>query len=291
MRRKDNTTAYLLLIPALLLFGMFTLYPFLYGLFISLHRWDGFSDMVFIGFSNYQRVLGDPDFANAFKNNVLYAVGSVTGKITLSLIIALLLNRSFRGLTFFRGVFFVPVVLSFIAVGSLWQRIYDPVLGILNVFLLKTSIISEPILWLADPTLAIWSLVMVDIWKWAGYHAVLFLAGLQTIPADLYEAASVDGANRFSKFIYITVANLKSILLMNITIALMGAFSVFDLVHIMTRGGPYKSTEVMLTYMYTKTFDASNSNFGFGSSVAYLLFVIILVITVVQSRAMNKAEE
>jgi len=132
-------------------------------------------------------------------------------------------------------------------------------------------------------------LVAVDIWRWAGYHAVLFLAGLQTIPSDYYEAADIDGANMIQKFFRITIPMLKPIILMNTTIALMGAFSVFDIVFVMTRGGPYRSTQVVLTYMFERSFTGTGTNLGVGSAIAYLLFIVILIITVFQTRSMNKS--
>jgi ABC-type sugar transport system permease subunit len=277
-------------LPALLLFGLFLVYPFFYGVYISFHQWDGFSPKKFIGFGNYVRALRDTLFRDAVWHNILYAFGSVTGKMILSLTIALLLHHVIKGTTFFRAVFFVPVVLSYMTVGALWTRIYDPILGFIDTFLIRIRIITEPILWLADPKLAIWSLVIVDIWKWTGYQAVLFLAGLSTIPDELYESASIDGANWWDKFAGITLPQLRSISLMNLTISLMGAFSVFDLVYVMTKGGPYNSTNVMLTYMYNKTFSSSNTNFGFGSAIAILLFIVILVITMIQTYMMNKED-
>lgn len=288
--KRINFEAYLLLAPALILFGVFILYPFVFGLGISFLKWDGFNPMKLVYFDNYMKALKDPAFIAAIGHNTQYAVGSVVGKIFFAFLIALLLNRKFSGQTFFRAIFFAPVVLSFVAVGALWQRLYDPILGIINLFLQGVHLIDEPIQFLADPRLALWSLVIVDIWKWTGYHVVLFLAGLQTIPEDLYEAGSIDGANWWQRLIYITIPQIRSITLLNITIALMGAFSVFDLVYVMTKAGPYQSTNVILTYMYEKTFASSSSNFGFGSSVAFLMFVIILLITVVQTKVMSKAD-
>lgn len=288
--KKDNAAAYMLLSPALVLFSVFTFFPFLYGFFISFHQWDGFNDLKFVGLSNYIGIFKDEQFYGALAHNALYAVGAVAGKVSIALVIALLLNRKFKGVTFYRGVFFTPVVMSFVAIGVLWQRMYDPILGLLDMFLMKTRLISQPIEWLGDPKLALWSLVMVDVWKWVGYHIVLFLAGLQTIPSDIYESSDIDGANSWQKFRYITFPQLAPITLLNITISLMGAFSVFDLVYIMTNGGPYNSTNVLLTYMYNITFGGSDSNFGYGSSIAYILFAIILVITIIQTKIMNRQE-
>ncbi|MCL2472729.1 MAG: sugar ABC transporter permease, partial [Treponema sp.] len=183
--------------------------------------------MKFIGFSNYVRALTDKDLYAAVFHNIQYALGTVTGKLILSFFLALLMQKSFRGVTFFRAVFFVPVVLSTTTVGVIWARIYDPVLGLINAFLIHSNIISTPIPWLSEPKLAIWSLVIVDLWKWIGYHTVIFLAGLTTIPDELYESASMDGANYLQRLFYITLPQIRGVILMNMTIALMGAFSVF----------------------------------------------------------------
>jgi ABC-type sugar transport system permease subunit len=279
-----------LLLPLIILFGAFTVYPFLYGIFISLHQWDGFGTQKFIGLNNYIHALTDKALYAAAIHNVQYALGTVTGKLLFSFLMALLMQRVFRGVTFFRAVFFVPVVFSTTTVGVLWGRIYDPILGLLDNFLMKIGIISEPILWLGEPKLAIWSLVIVDLWKWIGYHTVIFLAGLTTIPDELYESASIDGANALHKVFFITIPQMRGIILMNMTIALMGAFSVFDIVYIMTKGGPYKSTEVILTYMYNQTFEAGNTNYGYGSTIAMLLFLIILCITIIMNRQINRED-
>lgn len=285
--KRNNIAAYFFLSPAILLFGIFTVYPFLYGLFVSLNQWDGFSDMKFIGLRNYAGILKDELFYGAMSHNAIFAVSSTIGKVGAALFIALLLNRKFKGVTLFRGIFFTPMVISCVAIGVLWQRIYDPNLGLLDMFLMKTGVFKQPVEWLADPNLALFSLVIVDMWRWTGYHIVLFLAGLQTIPRDVYESSEIDGTTRWQQFRYITLPQLSSITLLNITISMMGAFSLFDLVYIMTKGGPYHSTNVLLTYMYDITFGGTDSNFGYGSSVAYILFAMILVFTVIQTKIMN----
>jgi ABC-type sugar transport system permease subunit len=288
LARKQNLVAYLLLSPLIILFGAFTVFPFIYGIFISFHQWDGFGTQKFIGLNNYIQAFTDKALYAAAIHNVQYALGTVTGKLLFSFLLALLMQRGFKGVTFFRAVFFVPVVFSTTTVGVLWARIYDPVLGLLDNFLMKSGIISEPILWLGEPKLAIWSLVIVDLWKWIGYHTVIFLAGLTTIPDELYESASIDGANALQKIVFITIPQLRGIILMNLTIALMGAFSVFDIVYIMTKGGPYKSTEVILTFMYNQTFEGGNTNYGYGSTIAMILFLIILCITIIMTRIINR---
>jgi ABC-type sugar transport system permease subunit len=285
--KRQNINAYILLLPLLILFGLFTVYPFVYGVYISFFSWDGFGIKKFIGFENFKRTLTDRLFFSAAFHNIEYALGTVSGKLFFSFCLALLMQRTFKGITFFRAIFFIPVVLSTTTAGTIWLRIYDPILGLLNTFLLKIRIIAEPIQWLGEPKLAVWSLVIVDLWKWIGYHTVIFLAGLTTIPDEFYESASIDGANYLKKLFHITIPQLRGIIIMNLTIMLMGAFSVFDIVYVMTKGGPYKSTEVILTFMYDKTFGAGATNYGYGSSIAMLLFVIILAITLTMNRFMR----
>lgn len=279
-----------MLLPALALFITFICYPMFYGFFISLNRWDGFSDMKFVGFQNYLGIFKDQLFYNSFLHNVIFALGSVFGKVVLALLIAILLNRRFKGVTFFRGVFFTPVVISFVAIGLLWQRLYDPNLGLIEQFLASLKLIKEPVGWLADPKIALWAVILVDIWKWTGYHTVLYLAGLQTIAKELYESAEIDGANAWQQLWYITLPELRPVTIINVTIATMGAFSVFDLVFMLTNGGPFNSTHVMLTYMYQITFGGSDSNFGYGSAVAYIVLAIIFAISLVQSKIMTQDE-
>lgn len=285
--RKDIAMAYVFLLPALLLFSVFILYPIIYGFYISLNKWNGFGPMKFIGFNNYANILKDNLFYVSLLHNVIYAVLSVVGKVVLGLLLALLLNRSLKGMSVYRGIFFTPVVISFVAVGILWQRIYDPNIGLIDGLFQSLGLMHTPIDWLGDPHLALFSVIIVDIWKWTGYHTVIYLAGLQLISHDFYESADIDGATRLQKLRFITIPQLRQMTIINVTIASMGAFSVFDLVYIMTHGGPYQSTSVLLTYMYNITFASSNSNFGYGTTVAYLLFVIILVISILQTKAMN----
>jgi raffinose/stachyose/melibiose transport system permease protein len=287
-RKLRNTlTAYMLLFPALILFLIFVLIPFIYEFWISLHQWDGFGEMKFIGVHNYVALVKDTQFYSALKHNLLYALGTVTGKVFFALVIALLLNGAFRGVVFFRTVFFLPAVMSFVAIGILWQWIYNPSFGMLDAILTHLGIIKIPIQWLGQSKTALLSLIIVDIWRWTGYHMVLFLAGLQNIQKDLYEAAEVDGASPIQKLFYITLPQLKTITLLNITISAMGAFNVFDIIYVMTDGGPYNSTNVLLTYMYKQTFGASN-DFGYGTTIAFALFLIILIITFIHIRIVEK---
>ncbi len=284
--RNDYLSGYILLLPALVLFGAFIVYPLLYGFFISLNQWDGFGPMKLVGFSNYAGVFKDELFRISLLHNIEYAVVSVAGKIVLSLFLATLLNSKIRCLTFFRAVYFTPVVISFMAIGLMFQLLLDPNVGLVNTLLMKLHVIGEPIMFLGDEKIALLTIIGVDIWKWVGYQTVVFLAGLQTISGELYESGDIDGASGWQKFRFITLPLLKPVTIINVTLCVMGAFSVFDLVFVMTNGsgGPLNSTHVLMTYMYKITFGGTDSNMGYGSTVAYILFAIILGISIIQSR-------
>jgi ABC-type sugar transport system permease subunit len=179
----------------------------------------------------------------------------------------------------------MPVVISFVVVSILWAWLYNPQFGLINQ-LLKTLGLEWMILdWLGDPKIALWSLMVVDIWKWYGFHLVIFLAGLQTIPTELYEASSIDGASRWQNFLNITLPLLKPVMLVNVTISLMGAFNVFDIPYIMTEGGPGNSTLVMALHIYIRGFKFYK--FGYAASMNYILMAIVTIVSAIQMRLMS----
>jgi raffinose/stachyose/melibiose transport system permease protein len=275
----------LLLLPALLLFLVFTFYPVIVGFYYSMLEWDGFSKATFVGFGNYQRAFLDKFVWQSLSHNVYYAFMTVIGKLALGFFLAVLLNQKLKGITFYRTALFLPIVLSFVAVGILWTWIYNPVFGLFNALLGKLGFPTN-IAWLGDARFALISLVTVDIWKWFGYHMVLFVAGLQNISGDLYEAAKVDGATRMQSFRRITLPLMMPILMINMTLATMGAFNVFDIVYVMTNGGPYHATEMIMTYTYTQAFQFHS--FGYGAAISYLLLAFIAIVTFIQIRIMRR---
>lgn len=275
----------LLLLPALILFFVFTLYPIIIGFYYSLLNWDGFSEPEFIGFGNYARALGDPYVWQSLLHNAQYAVFTVAGKVVLGFFLALLLNQRLKALVLYRTSMFFPVVLSFVAIGILWSWIYNPVFGLIN-HLLNSLGFHVQIAWLGDPKYALMSVITVDVWKWFGYHMVLFLAGLQGIPSDLYEAARVDGASRLQSLLKITLPLMMPIVIINVVIATMGAFNVFDIIYIMTQGGPYHATEVIMTYTYQQAFHFRS--FGYGSAISYVLLLLVGTVTLIQLSFMRK---
>lgn len=289
---KDTIVGILFSFPALCLYFLFTIFPFFYGFYISLCKWDGFNAPKFTGIQNYVAIFHDAKVFEALSHNVIYALGTVVVKLIFAFLIALILNKKLRGITVFRTILFTPVVISFIAIGAVWTWIYNPTQGILNRILEAIGCMDSqnPIAWLGDPKFALIAVMIVDVWKWLGYHIVLFLAGIQTISEDLYESARIDGANGFQCMRYITIPQLKNVFYMNLTFCLVGGFNVFDVVMAMTKGGPYGKTEVIAKYIYDTSFGSTNK-FGYATSISIFVFILMLIVTLVILRFMRKAEE
>jgi len=290
--RSDLLTGYALILPTLIIFVILTVYPFFHAFFISLTRWDGFTDPIFIGLDNFRRLLGDGNVWSALRNNFVFMIFTCLLKVGLGFMIAVFLRDKFRGVSFFRTIFFLPVIMSFVAVGLIWRFIFNPNFGLINgiLFQLGVSLPRDPILWLGNPTLAMLSIILVDVWRWTGFHVVLFMAGLQTIPNELYEAAVVDGCTEWKKFRYITLPLMKGMTMTNFVFCLTGALSVFDLVMTMTGGGPYGSTRVIALYVYEIAFGAS-SLMGYATSINIMLFFFILIITLTLITLMNRNKD
>jgi raffinose/stachyose/melibiose transport system permease protein len=270
----DGILAFFMIVPAAVLVGLFYLWPFVNGFWLSLQNWDGFSPPTWAGLSNYLRLAGDHVFLSALRNNVIFVVAVITLKNGLGLALALLLNRAVRGRTFFRAAAFIPVTMSFVAVGLLWSWIYNPVFGLLNAALDLVGLGGLKASWLGDADIALYSIIVVDVWKWLGFHAVIYLAGLQTIPTELYESATMDGAKRLSQFWHITLPLLMPIVFINTILSLSGAFvRNFDIVYVLTKGGPNHATEVVLTYMMAKAFQ--DGAMSYAGAMGYVLFVIV----------------
>lgn len=280
--RSARLTPYLWVLPAVALFVVFRLYPMAFGLYLSLNEWDGVRPMVFRGLENYRQALLDAAFWLALWHNVVFAIGTVFGKNVIALVLAVLLNADLRGRTFFRTTLFMPVVMSFVVVGLLWGWIFNFQFGLLNNLLVAAGLEDRRADWLGDPGLALFSLIGVDVWKWYGFHMVIYLAGLQTIPMVLYEAATIDGASAWQQFWRLTLPLLRPIVVINITLALMGAFNVFDLIYVMTQGGPANATNVVMIYAYLQGFKFYQM--GYASAISYVLMMVVIVLSALQIR-------
>jgi len=279
----------LFLLPALSFYFVFELFPIFYSLYISFFEWHIIGDVRFVGLENYLKMFSDPVFIIALRNTFIYTIVTVPIQIILGLAIALLLNQGIKGKVIFRALYYIPVITSWTVVSLIWKWIYDPVYGFLNYVLLSLGVIKEPIRWLQDPSIALYAVMLVTIWKGIGWNMVIFLAGLQTIPQSLYDAALIDGANRWRRFRYITLPLLRPVIATVTVLLTIGALNAFVQIYILTAGGPLHSTEVINTYLYKNAF--SYLNFGYASSMALFLLTITLTISIIQRRILSKRIE
>ena len=271
---------WLFLTPTVLLYGVYTVYPIFASYWFSLVEWNGFEDTkTWVGLRNYREVLADPLFWNSFKITALFTVVAVPIKVLLSLLVALLLNSPKLPLrNLFRTAFFLPVVTTTAIVGVVMQFVFDPADGPVNQLLLKLGLIDQGINFLGDSSTALWTVVGVYVWKWFGITLIYWLAALQTIPDEVYEAAEIDGAGPIGMLRHITMPLLKPFTIIITLLTLEGTLKVFDLMLTMTNGGPFFSTEVVEIYIYRWAFAATVPQLGFASAAAVLfgLFVCLL---------------
>ncbi|OGK10937.1 MAG: hypothetical protein A2W80_10740 [Candidatus Riflebacteria bacterium GWC2_50_8] len=284
-KRKQDWAAYLYLMPVVVILVIFHVLPIFYSLAVSFYEWDLIGDPEFIGAGNYLRLFDDPMFYKSLWNTLYYALLSVPLSIISSLAIALLLNNPISAMGLYRTVYFIPVITSINAVAIVWNFIYHPDFGLLNKILAIFSI--DPQTWLQDPFWAMPCIIFMSVWKGLGYNVIIFLAGLQNIPKHLYEAARIDGANRWQQFRHITWPLLTPTTFFIFTISVIGSFQVFSQVYMMTpRGGPLKSTMVVVYYLYRKAFE--QFEFGYALAMAFVLFMIIFACTLFNKLYLEK---
>lgn len=278
---REALWGYLFLLPNILGFLAFNLFPLLFAIGMSFTRWDLISQPTFIGLSNYEKLfLEDESFRIAIKNTLFFTVLSVPTGTILSLILANILNQKIRGTTFYRTAYFLPVVSSSIAVALVWAWVFNPDFGLVNEIL---STFGLPRLkWLASSTWALPAVVIVSVWRGIGPSTVIFLAGLQGIPEELYDAAKIDGANARQLFRHITIPMLSPTTFFVIVVSIIGSFQVFDLIYMMTRGGPGRASMVLVYYIYEHAFRWFGM--GYAASIAFVLFVVIFILTLIQIR-------
>jgi multiple sugar transport system permease protein len=279
--REDFLTGLVSLAPTVVVTLVFVVFPVLFSLHLSFHRWDVLrAEKPFVGFANYVSLFSDKEFWKALANTAIYTAGVVPVQAAVALAFALLLNRPIRGRDAYRTAYFMPVITSSIVAAVVWTWIYNPQYGMINVALRALGIQGPA--WLLDPKLALASVMAMSVWKNAGYHLVIFLAGLQTIPRTLYESAEIDGAGAGARFRHITWPLLRPTTGLVLISGMIFSFQVFGPVYIMTGGGPMRSTTVVLYYIYQQGFELRRM--GYASAVAWIVFLIILVFTLAQFR-------
>jgi len=282
--RKEAFAAFLFLLPNIIGFIVFTVGPVLASFGISLLEWNIISTPIWRGLQNYVELIHDPEFWNSLRATLYYAVGSVPTGIVLSLALALFLNQKLRGISFYRTIYFIPVVSSMVAVALMWRWIYNPTSGILNYSLSRLFAMLHlnitPPDWLQSTTWAMPAIIIMSVWKGLGYNMVLYLAALQGIPRHLYEAAELDGATGWKKLVHITLPLLTPTTFFVLLMSIIGSFQVFDQAYVMTRGGPVRATVTTMYYIYENGFQWYKM--GYASAVAWVLFAIIMVMTLIQ---------
>ncbi|WP_416147492.1 carbohydrate ABC transporter permease [Salipaludibacillus sp. HK11] len=277
------------LLPPLLIYLVFSIVPIFISIYYSFMKWDGFSDMVFIGFTNYLDVFQDATFWRSVKNNILVVFASVFGQITIGLGLAILLNQKIKGGKFFRTIGFLPVVISTVVISITWRMIYNSREGMLNNLLETLNLGFLQQNWLGNPNTAMFAILVTIIWQFVGLYFIIFLSALQTVPKDILEAAELDGATEFQKIFFITVPSIKNIILVAIVLCISGSLKTFDLIYVMTNGGPAHATEVMATYMYNETFNGLN--YGYGSTISVLILIFSLVLIFITTRIMRFSKD
>ncbi len=278
--KREWTQALLFLSPTLIIVGVFIFFPIVFSFYLSFHEWNMFGgEQTFIGLGNYVRMFSDAAFWDVFLQTAVYTFGTVPLNMALALALAFLLTTKFiKGKKFLRAAFFTPVIISAVAAGVIWRWVFDPNLGLMNYLLELVGLSS--VNWMSDPAAAMGALVIVGVWKTFGINMILFSAGLMSIPDHYYEAAKIDGAGRWNQFWHITLPLLTPTTLFILVLAMIGSFQVFDLVYVLTYGGPLGSTKVLVFYLYEYAFNFFEM--GYASAVAYLLFAVLFVLTLMQ---------
>jgi putative chitobiose transport system permease protein len=284
MARK-MAIAFVFLLPTFLLLGVFLVYPLFASIWYSFHDYNVVQPARWAGLANYQKLLNDEVFRNAFRNTVVYALGVIPGCTILPLFMALLVNQPLRGITFFRTAFYLPVITSIVVVGIVWKWMYFED-GIINSLLRGLHLVQRPLPFLSNPDIALFAIIVVTIWKAAGYYMVLYLAGLQNLPRELDEAAMIDGANAWQRLWRVTIPLLRPTMTLVIVIASIGAMKVFGEIYVMTGGGPADRTNTLVYYIYKQAFQFLNM--GYASAAAVVLFVVLIVLALVNIKVSER---
>jgi multiple sugar transport system permease protein len=279
---RQAVAGYLFLLPSAVVLGVFVFWPIVQSVILSLHQWKfGSASQRFVGLANYLRLIHDARAWNAFGNTLYYTAVTVPLGIVLPLALALALNQRIPGRVVFRAAFFLPVIGSFAIIAIVWSFLIDPDIGLLTYWLTRLGL--PKVSFLRDPNWAMPAIILVSVWKNIGFNMVIYLAGLQAIPRDLYEAAEIDGAGKVARFRYVTWPQLRTTNVFVLIISVIGAFQVFDPVYVMTpTGGPLFSTETVVSYIYRQGIQLLN--ISYAASIGVVLFLIVFALTLLQLR-------
>ncbi|MEX2962608.1 carbohydrate ABC transporter permease [Microbulbifer sp. TYP-18] len=281
----SDLAPYLFLLPACSLIGAFVLYPMLHALAASLTDYNMITDSRFVGINNYKMLLQDPFFWNSLKNTLLYLLVVVPVLVIAPIFLALLVNKSIPGVKLFRAIFYLPVITSLVVTGLIWKWVYEEQ-GILNYFLLSSGITDDPVAFLTEPANALFSVMAVTIWTGLGYYMVIYLAGLQSIPKHLYEAAEVEGVSSWRQTLFITIPMLKPSIAVVAVMSSIAAMKVFEEVYVMTQGGPLDATKTLVYFIYQTAFE--EFEMGYASAAGVVLFLLTLILSMINLFLLRK---
>jgi multiple sugar transport system permease protein len=291
-RTQKLVIPYLFLIPAIGLFLVFMLYPLLKGLQISFYHFSivPTRPSTFVGLKNYLQAFHDPVVGTALGNTLIYTLVTVPCQMILAMLAALLIHSVTHGKVFFRAVYYIPVITSWVIVSLLFLYLFQSPIGLINYFLVNIfHLTSQPVAWLEQASTALIPIIGLGVWKGIGWSMIIYLAALTGIPAELLEAASIDGANAWQRFWGVTLPLIGPTVVFTLVLLLIGGFNVFISVYLITGGGPMQQTEVMLSYMYHEAFQYID--FGYGAALSFLLAIIIVTLSVLQMRLLRRPQE
>ena len=286
---SKKSTKIIMIMPAVILFTVFFLAPIFISVYYSFTDFSGIGAAKFIGFKNYQVLLKDKFFFIALKNTFIILIGITITILPLSFIVALLLEKPFRGSGVVQSMIFAPNVIAPILVGLIWLFILDPKMGMINAILRSIGLSDYQQQWIGGKTLTPYSVAFVYLWQVLGFYTTINMAGLRSIPADIYEAAEIVGANYFQRIRKITIPMMKNTIVINTILIITGGFKIFETVKQLTNGGPNHMSDVLVTYMYDTTF--TSSRYGYGMAVATVSFVLCLIFSIIYLVNVGKSLE
>lgn len=286
-RWRQRLTPYMFIGPNLALFTVFVFFPLLYAAYISVHEWSLIDTPTFTGVRNYQRLVQDAQFWHSLRNTVIFSLATVPTSLFLGLMVAIGLNRQLATRTLLRSLYFLPVVVSSVATAVISAWLFNDNYGVVNELLKRVGL--TPVAWLSTPQWALPSIILTTLWTRIGFCMVVYLAALQSISPSYYEAARIDGATRLQLFRYVTWPQLRPTTFLLLILNVIHSFQVFDLIYVMTGGGPGFSTTMIVQYLYQQAFAASEM--GYASAMGMVLFVLILLFTLVQWRINRRREQ
>jgi len=269
-------------------YAIFVLWPLAQSSWYSLTKWNALSDPIFIGLDNFVRAMSDPNFIRAFQNTAIWLIVAVTVPTILGLLLAVLLDRPLRGSRVYKSAFYMPITLSLVVVGQVWIWIYQPNWGLLNSVLTALGLEEMTRAWLGDPQTALIAVIVAWCWQQTALALILYLAALTTVPKDLLEAAAIDGANGRQQFLRIIVPLLRPASVVVIALAVINTLKGFDIVFILTKGGPFHMSTNLAMFMYSETF--LKYQFGYGAAVAVALFILAIIVIVIYFRQVRASE-